>query len=83
MLPFKEGALKISTKTNCAIIPVSLNNVESIFEKQFPRIKKTHVIIEFGKPIYPDDLPPEDKKRIGSYVQNIIQETIIKNSERV
>ena len=83
MLPFKDGALKISTKTNCAIIPMSLNNVESIFEKQFPRIKKTHVIVEFGKPIYPDDLPPEDKKRIGAYVQNIIQETIIKNSELV
>ena len=83
ILPFKDGALKIATKTNCAIIPMSINNTEAIFEKQFPRIKKTHVIVEFGDPIYPDDLPPEDKKRIGSYLQNIIHKTIIKNSELV
>ena len=83
ILPFKDGALKISTKTNCAIIPMSINNTEAIFEKQFPLVRKTHVIVEFGKPIYPDELPPEDKKRIGAYVQNIIHETIIRNSELV
>ena len=83
ILPFKDGALKIATKTNCAIIPMSINNTEAIFEKQFPLVRKTHVVVEFGEPIYPDDLPPEDKKRIGSYLQNIIHETIIKNSELV
>jgi 1-acyl-sn-glycerol-3-phosphate acyltransferase len=83
ILPFKDGALKIATKTNCAIIPMSLNNTEAIFEKQFPFIKKTHVIVEFGEPIYPENLPPEDKKHIGSHLQNIIHETIIKNSELV
>jgi hypothetical protein len=28
-------------------------------------------------------LPPEDKKKIAPYVQNIIQETTLKNSELV
>ena len=81
MLPFKDGAFKISTKTNCAIIPISMNNTAEIFENHFPRIKKTHVILEYGKPIYPDRLDKETKKHIGSYVQGIIQETIKKNSE--
>ncbi len=83
MLPFKEGAFKIATKSNCAIIPVSLNNTCSIFEKQFPRIRKVHVVVTYGDPIYPSQLNPEDKKHIGSYVQNIIQETINKNAELI
>lgn len=79
MLPFKDGAFKMATKTGCAIIPISLNNTAAILENQFPRIKKVHVVIEYGKPIYPDKLDPEDKKHIGAYCQNIIKETIEKN----
>lgn len=80
MLPFKEGAFKIATKTNCAIIPVSMNNTAAIFENQFPRIRRTKVVIEYGEPVYIRDLAPEDKKHIGAYMQNIIQETIQKNA---
>lgn len=80
MLPFKEGALKIAAKTGCAIIPISMNNTAAIFENQLPRIRKTHVIIEYGKPIYPKELDKETQKHLGSYCQNIIQETIQKNA---
>lgn len=83
MLPFKDGAFKIATRTNCAIIPISMNNTCAIFEKQFPKVKKVHVVIEYGKPIYPNDLDKEQKKHIGAYVQNIVQETIHKNAELV
>lgn len=83
MLPFKEGAFKIATKTNCAIIPISMNHTSAIFEDQFPRIKKVHVVIEYGTPIYPKDLSAEEKKHIGAYVQNKIQETIEKNAALV
>ena len=80
MLDFKDGAFKISTKTGCAIIPVSINNMADIFEAHAPFIRKTHVIIEYGRPIYPNELDAETKKHIGDYVQNIIQETIQKNA---
>ena len=83
MLPFKEGAFKIATKTGCPIIPISMNNTCGIFERQFPRIKKVHVVLEYGKPIYPDQLDKETKKHIGAYVQNIVQETINKNASLV
>lgn len=79
MLPFKEGAFKIATKTGCPIIPVSMNGTEALFERQIPRIKKGHVVIEYGKPIYPNKLEKEELKHIGIYCQNIIQETIVKN----
>lgn len=83
MLPFKDGAFKMATKTGCAIVPISMNNTAAIFENQFPRIKKVHVVIEYGKPIYVKDLDKEDAKHIGKYCQNIIQETIEKNAKSV
>lgn len=83
MLPFKDGSLKIAEKTGCPIIPISMNNTIDIFEKHLPRIKKTHVVIEYGKPIYPNELDKETKKHLGDYCKNIILETIQKNQELV
>ncbi len=80
MLPFKEGSFKIASKTGCAVIPMSLNNTAEIFENHFPKIKKTHVILEYGTPIYYKELDKETQKHFGSYCQNIIQETIKKNA---
>ena len=36
LLPFKEGAFKIATKTGCPIVPISMNNTAEI-SKSFPR----------------------------------------------
>ena len=83
MLPFKDGAFKISTKSGCAIIPVSLNNTAEIFENHLPKVKKTHVVIEYGKPIYPDQLDKDTKRHIGNYLENIIKETIHKNAQLI
>lgn len=83
MLPFKEGSLKMAEKTGCAIIPVSMNNTDDIFEKHIPWVRKAHVIIEFGKPIYPKDLDKDDRKFIGAYVQSIIKNTLEKNEALV
>ena len=83
MLPFKDGAFKISTKTGCPIVPVSMNNMADIFENHFPRLKNVNVVIEYGKPIYPNELDKETFKHIGPYCQNIIQETIQKNASLI
>lgn len=83
LLEFHEGSFKLATRTNCPIIPISLNNTVSIFEKQFPLIRKTHVVIEYGKPIIPSELPSEYKRHVGAYVQNVIQETLKKNEPLV
>ena len=79
MLPFHEGSFKIATKTNCPIIPMAISGSADIWESHFPRIKKTHVILEYGKPIYVDQLEKEDKKHLGAYTQNIIHEMLVKN----
>ena len=81
LLPFKDGAFKIATKTGCPIVPICMNNTAEIFENHFPKIRKTHVVIEYQKPIYPDRLDKETKRHIGDHVESIIKETIEKNAK--
>lgn len=81
LMEFHEGSFKIATKTNCPIIPMAISNSVEIFEAHLPRIKKTHVILEYGQPIYPDQLDKEQKKHIGAYTQGVIFEMLKKNQE--
>lgn len=74
LLPFKEGSMKIATKTKAPIVPVCIKHTEEIMENHLPWIRGGHIYIEYGTPIYPDQLEGDDKKYIGAYVQKIIQE---------
>lgn len=80
MLPFKAGSFKMAEKTGCAIIPVAISNADEIFENHIPWVKPTHVVLEFCKPVYPNLLEPDQKKRLGAYVQGIIKDTLEKNA---
>lgn len=82
-LPFHEGSLKIASKAGCPIVPMTINNSAGVWENQFPRIKKAHVIVEYGKPIYINELSKEDQKHLGDYVKNIISETHTKNADMI
>lgn len=79
LLPFKEGSFKIAEKTSCPIIPVSISNADSVFEKHVPWVKKSHIIVEYGKPIYVKELDREVHKSLAKYVQTIIADTLEKN----
>ena len=80
LLPFHDGSFKIATKSGCPIIPMAISNSAEIFENHFPKIKPCKVVVEYGKPIYPDELPREDKKRLGAYTQGIILNQSQQNS---
>lgn len=82
-LPFHDGSFKVASRGKCLIVPMTLNNTSAIFEDHFPKIKKTHVILEYGTPINMEELDKEDKKRIGEYVQKIISTTYFKNQKLV
>lgn len=79
MMPFKEGSLKIAEKAGCPIIPVAITGSSAIFEDHIPKIKKAHVIIEYGEPIYPKELTGSDKKFVGAYTQKIINAMLQKH----
>ncbi len=83
MLPFKEGSFKIATKTGCPIVPVAINNSAEIFESHMPRVKKTHVVVEYLTPIDPKTLSKEEQKVVGAKCQKMIEDTIKKNASLV
>lgn len=80
---FKEGSLKFAEKTGCKIIPMVQNNTAQIWEAHFPFIKKTHTVLEFGKPIDVKALDKEQRKFLGAYTQEIIQGIYNKNKQIV
>lgn len=69
---FKEGSMKIATKSGCKIIPVAFSNTASVFEDQMPKIRPVPVIIEFGKPIDTKELDKEELKHLGAKVRDIV-----------
>ena len=83
LLPFHDGSFKIADKSGCAIIPITITNSSAIFEDHLPWIKKAHVIIEYGAPIYPSSLDKQERKQLSSMVQNIIKETYLKNEKLI
>ena len=76
VLDFKDGSFKVAQKTGCKIIPVAITGSASIFETQFPWVKKRTVILEYGKPILLSDLSKEEQKHSGAYFQNKIHEML-------
>ena len=82
-LPFHGGSFKLAEKSGCAVIPVAINNAADIFEDHFPVIRKTHVVMEFGEPIYPGRLGKEEKKKLPLLTESRIREMYFKNQELV
>ncbi len=82
-LPFHQGSFKIAEKAKCPIIPIAINNAADIFEDHFPKIRKTHVVIEYGKPIDMSAMEREEKKQISDIVLAEIKLMYYKNKELV
>ena len=81
-LPFHEGSFKIAVKGDVPIVPITLLNTADIFEDHLPKIKKTTVVLEYGKPIYVNELDKEARKSLSTYVSWIIADTYFKNKEK-
>mgnify|MGYP005983554433 CR=1 FL=1 len=71
-LPFHDGSFKIADKGGVPVVPMTIVNSAAVFEDHFPKIKKATVVIAFDKPIWIKDLDKDTKKRLGSYVGEII-----------
>lgn len=77
LLPFREGSLKMAEKTGCPIIPFAITNSSKLFEDHMPFVRPCDIIIEYGKPIYPAELPKEEKKFLGAYCRKQIEDMLI------
>jgi len=82
MLPFKPASFRIAEKTNCPVIPLAISNTRHILGDHWPCVTRTHVILEYGEPIYPDQLPKEERKHLSRIAQDRIQEMLDKNKDQ-
>ena len=74
LLPFKEGGYKMAEKSKSPIVPVAITGSDLLLESApNKRIKSHNVIIEFGKPFYPADLSPKDRKAKYAEIPSIIE----------
>lgn len=80
LLPFHAGSFKLAEKSGCPIIPMALTNSADILENHFPRIKSTHVILQYGKPILMKELSKEEKRSIAAYAENEVRR-LMKDNE--
>lgn len=77
LLPFKEGSLKMAEKADCPVVPVTVIDTDQILEvRPGFDIRQGKVKVIYGEPFYIKDLPKEQKKKAGAYVQGIIKETM-------
>lgn len=80
-MEFHEGSFKVASKSGCAVVPMAIYNSAAIFEDHIPWIRKTTVIVEYGKPFYIKDLPRETQKRVGAYSRDLIMEKYFRLKE--
>lgn len=83
MLKFHEATFKLADKSGCPIVPVALNNTAEIFEKHLPWVHSGHVIIEYMKPVYMNEMDRDHKKHVGSMVHDMIEKKVEENKSLV
>lgn len=81
LLPFKEGSLKMAEKADCPVVPVTLIDTDQLLEARPGfSIRRGKVKVVYGEPFYLRDLTKEQRKKAGTYVGSIIEETIKKEA---
>lgn len=81
MLPFKKGSTKMAEKAKCKIIPVAISGTADIFENNHALlVTPAKVFVSFGEPVDLTQLEKEEKRYLGEYLQNKIQEMLDKQN---
>lgn len=76
LLEFKEGSFKIAEKTGCPVIPMAISHTADVILNHMPKVTPCHVTIKYGEPIYPKELPKEQKRALGAMTKGRIQEML-------
>ena len=79
---FLNSLWRINSELGTTVI-IAEHRTENIFENNLPWIKKGKILIEYGKPIYPEELDKETKKHLGVYVRGIIEEMYEENRKKI
>ena len=79
LLEFKPGSLKMAEKAGCPIVPVAITNANKVFEDHLPWIKPAEMTIEYGEPIYIQELSKEARAKLLEHCREKILELYEKN----
>lgn len=74
---FKKGSLKLATKANAPIVPVTIDGTYRVLEVG-DKVTGNKVKITFHKPIFIDSLSKEEIKELTDVTHNIIEEELKK-----
>lgn len=74
LLPFREGGYKMAEKSKSPLVPVAISGTDLLLESAPKKFIRGHkVIIEFGKPIYPAEISPKERKAAYDAIPDLIQ----------
>lgn len=76
---FKDGGMKIATKSQSPIVPVGIQGTAAAFENQFPRIRPSLVTVSFGKSIYTRDMSRAEQKNLSATVHDEVEKLMHSN----
>lgn len=76
LMEFKQGSLKLATKSGMPIVPVTINGAKDIMPRGKLVIKPTNVEIIISNPIFMDDDIAKDSKALNEKVRNIISQNL-------
>ena len=79
LLEFKQGSLKMAEKTGCPIVPVAITNANKVFEDHLPWIKSNEMTIEYGEPIFIQELSKEARAELLEHCREKVLELYEKN----
>jgi 1-acyl-sn-glycerol-3-phosphate acyltransferase len=74
---FKKGSLKLATKANAPIVPVTIDGTYRVLEVG-NKVTGNKVKINFHRPIYTDQLSKDELKGLTEVTYNIIESTLEK-----
>jgi 1-acyl-sn-glycerol-3-phosphate acyltransferase len=80
LLPFKSGGYRIAEKSQSPLVVTAMSGLDGILENNKPfGIKKKHVIIEFGSPVYPHQMDKNERKEFYEHIPDQITEMMSKH----
>lgn len=74
---FKKGSLKLATKANVPIVPVTIDGSYKGYEES-KKFRGANIKIIFDEPIYPEKLTKEEQRDLAEIIHDKIEENLKK-----
>lgn len=73
---FKKGSLKLGTKANVPIVPITINGTYKVLEENHGWLKPADVKIIVSKPYYPGELSREEQSNLAEKIHDLIADNL-------